>query len=325
MAPQQPLVGTSAGEDFVSRTPTVSVVMSVYNGAATLAETLSSVLAQEDCSFEFIVIDDGSSDGAARILDEFADRDARLRVVHQQNTGLTPALIRGCAMATGEFIARQDAGDISLPGRLSAQSELLRARTDVVMVASAVAVCGPQNEPLYSLARPSMELDSGLRRTEIDAVRGPPHHGATMFRRDAYLHVGGYRAPFVVAQDLDLWLRLIEQGTCLGMEQVFYQARLEPGSISSRRRDDQFRMALLALQCARARASIGDDASVLADVVAEPAPKRPLSAGERSRFHYFVASCLRKNDPQRARAYFGKALRDNPLHLKALIHWVLAK
>ncbi len=87
--------------------PEVSVVMSVYNGAGSLPATLQSVLSQEGCHFEFIVVNDGSSDASGRILDEWSARDARLRVIHQANTGLTRALIRGCSEARGEFIARQ--------------------------------------------------------------------------------------------------------------------------------------------------------------------------------------------------------------------------
>jgi len=107
-------------------TPEVSVVMGVYNGAEHLEQTLASILSQEGCDLEFIVVDDGSTDDTGSILDAWAAQDKRLRVIHQQNTGLTRALIRGCAEARGEFIARQDAGDVSLPGRLDAQFTYLK-------------------------------------------------------------------------------------------------------------------------------------------------------------------------------------------------------
>src|SRR3569623_742811 len=107
------------------RDPQVSVVMGVYNGAAALPATMRSVLDQEGCALEIIVVDDGSSDDTPRLLDEWAARDARLRVIHQANTGLTGALIRGCGEVRGEFIARQDCGDRSLPGRLRSQAALL--------------------------------------------------------------------------------------------------------------------------------------------------------------------------------------------------------
>src|SRR5215472_5045758 len=98
--------------------PEVSVVMSVYNNAPDLARTLDSILSQEGVDFEFIVVNDGSSDQSGQILNKYAQRDSRLRIIHQENAGLTRALIRGCDVARGEYIARQDAGDFSLPDRL---------------------------------------------------------------------------------------------------------------------------------------------------------------------------------------------------------------
>lgn len=300
-------------------------MMSVYNGAGHLAETLDSVLGQKDCDFEFIVIDDGSTDASAQILDEFAARDSRLCVVHQENTGLTRALIRGCALARGEFIARQDAGDVSLPGRLSAQLAFIRSKPRAVMVAGAVQFCGPRSEPLHTQVVHGEELQTGLSQSTVGRVRGPPHHGATMFRRSTYLAVGGYRPSFQVAQDLDLWLRLAETGSCLGMADICYVARLELASISSRRRKEQFDSASLALQCRKLRAAGQCEAGLLAAATSNGSPGIPIGPGERARFSYFIARCLATSDPTAARLYYSRALRDNPLHLKALFHWIFAR
>ena len=70
--------------------------MSVYNGASNLAATMNSILSQEGVSFEFIVVNDGSTDKTGEILDDFARRDSRVRIIHQENYGLTRALINGC-------------------------------------------------------------------------------------------------------------------------------------------------------------------------------------------------------------------------------------
>lgn len=306
----------------MSAAPQVSVVMSAYNGANHLAETLDSVLSQAGCDFEFIVVNDGSTDDTAGILDTYAARDNRLQVIHQENTGLTRALIRGCAQASGEFIARHDAGDISLPGRLKLQSEFLRNLPDVVMTGCAVQFSGPMREPLYETSKPMMQLDDGLRQLDIERLSGPPHHGGTMFRRDAYLKAGGYRAAFVVAQDIDLWLRLSELGRCLGMPEVLYQARLEAGSISSRRREEQFRSGSLALACARQRQAGGNDQSLLDAYVPKIMPKTSVDRFEKARFHYFIASCLNEHDRVAAKRYYRQVLKENPLHLKALFRLI---
>ena len=99
--------------------PEVSVVMSAFNDAVTLPAALESILSQQGVELEFIVVDDGSTDGSAAILDEAARKDARLKVVHRPNAGLTRALIAGCALASAPWIARQDADDVSQPGRLA--------------------------------------------------------------------------------------------------------------------------------------------------------------------------------------------------------------
>jgi len=302
----------------MNSSPQVSVVMSVYNSAGNLAETLDSILMQEGCRFEFIVVDDGSTDDTANILDTYASRDSRLKVLYQKNTGLTRALINGCNLACGDFIARQDAGDISLPGRLKQQLDFLSNHSDAVMCGCAVLFTGPQHEPLYETSKPMLQLDSGFRTLDIQHLSGPPHHGATLFRRDAYVQVGGYRAIFAVAQDIDLWLRLSEKGLCLGMPEVLYQARLEAGSISSRRRSEQFRAGNLAIDCARIRRSGGSDQSLLHADIPELPKKKPISRAEKARFHYFIASCLRGHDRAAAKRYYRQVLKDNPLHLKAL-------
>lgn len=307
--------------------PEVSVVMSVYNGADALPRTLHSVLSQEGVDFEFIVIDDGSTDASGRILDEWAASHPRLRVIHQHNTGLTRALIRGCAEARGEFIARQDCGDVSLPGRLAAQVAVLRATPKAVMVACGAQFLGPRDEVLYTAITSEPELERGLANLNLQRLQGPPHHGATLFRREAYQKAGGYRAPFVVAQDIDLWLRLVEVGRCVGQETVGYAARVEVGGISHRRRDEQFHWGRVAIDCALARRAGHDDAALL-EAAVQQAPQRgsvtrPDPARERARFHYFVGSCLRSSDRQAARRYFRSAIQDSPWHVRAWFRYLL--
>jgi glycosyltransferase involved in cell wall biosynthesis len=306
------------------KSPEVSVVMSVYNGADFLETTLASVLNQENCNFEFIIIDDGSTDMSARILDAWAEKDKRLRVVHQENAGLTRALMRGCNEARGTLIARQDAGDISLPGRLAQQCGFLRNHQEVGMVTCSVTFIGPENEKLYDSVSIGDELEKGLSFLDVRRIKGPPHHGGTMFRRDAYVKAGGYRAAFVVAQDIDLWLRLAEVGRCVGLEERLYQARLDAGSISGRCRGEQFRLGELAIECAKRRRSGGDDREIIdAHIPLQLNSKGRASNIEKARFYYFLASCLRKSDPISAKRYYRQAVNEHPFFFKAIFRAIL--
>jgi glycosyltransferase involved in cell wall biosynthesis len=305
----------------------VSIVMGVYNGMATLEETLRSILGQQgDARLEVIVVDDGSTDGSGELLDAWARGDPRLCVIHQANAGLTRALIRGCGQARGEFIARHDCGDTSLPGRIDRQWQLLRSHPQAMLTACAVEFIGPAGEPLFTTSRPGESLHEGLGVLDAGRVQGPPHHGATMFRRAAYEQAGGYRAFFSVAQDIDLWLRLRELGQCIGDAQAGYRARIEAGSISSLRREDQFRMAHVAIQCAIERRAGRGDAACLAARPAAPvaAPRRDVRA-EKAKFLYFVGSCLARTNPDAARRYFWQAFRARPLMLKSLLRVALGR
>ena len=305
--------------------PEVSVVMSVYNGASHIAATLDSILSQEGVVLEFIVVNDGSTDKSGQILNDYAQRDSRLRTIHQENTGLTRAVIRGCNAARGEFIARQDAGDISLPGRLARQRRILATEPAVVMVSCATRFVGPSDEELFTVAQSSDELEEGLRQLTIEKVRGPSCHPSVMFRRSTYEQVGGYRAAFPVAQDLDLWMRISEVGRCFAMPEVLYQAKLAPGSISATRRDEQLRAAHCILACAAARRAGKSEAEHLSRWQIEltglraraAAGRRRSTDSEHARFYYFIARILRRNRPDRSRLYYWKSIHSWVLYAPA--------
>jgi len=255
--------------------PTISVVTSVYNGAEYLRQSLESVLGQTDIDFEFLIVDDGSTDESAAILAEYAARDARIRVIEQHNQGLTKALIRGCAEARGEYIARHDGDDLSLPGRFATQVAWLQAHSEASFVSCWSYGIGPAGEVLFEVKRPSHaeEVMAGL----VEREEGPPGHGSVMFRAEAYRQVGGYRAEFRYAQDWDLWLRLAEVGQFACVPQFGYAYRVSESSISAFRRRQQLRLAEIAHACRGARQRGESEMPLLAEaarVSALPSPPR---------------------------------------------------
>lgn len=294
---------------------TISVVMSVWNGAATLAASLDSILSQTDRDFELIVVDDGSTDTTPRILAEYASRDARMRVLTQPNAGLTRALIRGCDEATGELIARHDCGDISHPERLRKQREIIDAQPNVVLGSCFTRFVGPGDEELYVVKAEGAEVRQSLLRDDVKQIRGLTHHGSAMFRRDAYVRAGGYRPQFRVAQDLDLWVRLAKLGEIAFVPEVLYEARIEADAISGQRRGEQIEAARIALRIR----DTGDE--TLLEHAARIAPARGRSSRHKEAMTlYFIASCLRRTRHPRWRDYARQALRRSPFFLRA---WVL--
>lgn len=308
--------------------PTVSVVMSVYNGASTLAATIESVLAQTGVTFELIIVDDGSTDGSSAIISEFAARDFRIRVLTQANQGLTCALVAGCSLARGRYIARQDCGDLSMPSRLRRQAACLDTQEGVVLTSCATRFMGPQSEFLYTVVQTSSQLMLSLRGQSPETLRGPSSHGSTMFRRDAYEKVGGYRPEFRVAQDLDLWTRLVEIGACVAIEDPLFEARLEPGGISASKREEQVEATRIIAECVKHRRNGGTDKAILEKWLQsrsrlDGTRSRPKSSTDAS-FYYFIGSLLQDKQPAAARSYFRRALEASPFHFRSLAKLLLS-
>ena len=295
----------------------ISVVLSVFNGEASLAGTLDSILAQTEKDFELIAVDDGSTDGTSTVLHEYAARDPRIRVLTQSNAGLTASLIRGCQDARGTFIARHDAGDTSHPERFARQ---LAAFSDpeVILTGCAVRFRAPGGERLYDARADGERLRDGLLHGGAAAIRALPHHGSAMFRRDAYLRAGGYRAAFRYAQDLDLWIRLARLGRIVVLPEILYEGGVAAGSLSTIARDEQQSLTQLAVQIRDARDD-EETATLLeraAQIMRRPSDPRSRNA----RAFYFLASCLLRNGDDGWRRYALAALKSNPLHWRT---WTL--
>jgi glycosyltransferase involved in cell wall biosynthesis len=295
---------------------TLSVVMAVYNGAAQLPATLDSVLAQSERDFELIVVDDGSSDATPKILRDFAARDARIRVLTHENAGLTRSLIRGCDEARGEFIARQDCGDVSNSERFRRQLAVLQDPA-VVLTSCAVRFRAPAGELLYESHGDGAAIRDKLLRGNALTVRALPHHGSAMFRRDAYVRAGGYREAFRYAQDLDLWLRIASLGHIVILPDVLYEATIDLGSLSATARAQQVALTEIAVAL---RGGGAEERGRLLARAAAVTGGASRTKQDDARTLYFIASCLWRNGDDGWRAYARDALRRNPLHLRT---WLL--
>jgi glycosyltransferase involved in cell wall biosynthesis len=304
--------------------PEISVVMSTYNDAIDLGQTVESILTQESVSLEFVIVNDGSTDESPAILDEYARRDSRVRVIHQENQGLTAALIRGCAGARGSYIARQDAGDVSMPERLSKQLDSIKKRPDASLVSCGTRFVGPANEYLYEVSRDPHDATERLLTLDPAVIQGPSSHPSTMFPREAYEKVGGYRSAFYFGQDLDLWIRLAEVGEHVVLPEVLYEAAVTVQSISGLYRREQVEIARLVLASAASRRGCLNDFEILNQARRlKPSISRQQDRLQRAKALYFIGSCLRKHSNPVAAQYFQQALRSNPLHVKSALRLLL--
>jgi glycosyltransferase involved in cell wall biosynthesis len=198
--------------------------MSVHNGARYLAEAVDSILSQGFADFEFLVIDDGSTDASAVILRGYSD--PRLRVIHNpRNLGLTRSLNRGLGEARGRYVARQDADDSSHPDRLARQVTFLDANPNVALLGTGVRIINGRGR--------RRGLDVEVRPSTYHGIQwrllfgNPFAHTSTMFRRDVvWGEFGGYDESCVFSQDFDLWSRVLTryQGVNLPEPLVNYRS-----------------------------------------------------------------------------------------------------
>lgn len=232
--------------------PLVSVLMPVYNAERYVAEAVESILAQTFADFEFLIIDDGSTDGSLPILEQYARQDGRIRLVSRANTGYLAALNEMLGMARGELIARMDADDIAMPERLERQASYLRANPSCLLVGGRGLVVDPDGDPLC-------HWNSEQTHEEIDALHMTGDRGSVichptaMMRREAVLAVGKYREPFYTAEDLDLFLRLAERGRVANLPQVLLKYRMHPTSVCHTRKRSQQEAIRAAIADARVR------------------------------------------------------------------------
>lgn len=201
--------------------------MAVYNGAKYLTECIDSILGQTFRDFEFVVVDDGSTDETTPMLADYARRDARVRVLNQSNQGVAASLNRGLADATGQLIARMDADDISKPGRLARQVKFLAAHPNIGVSGTWVDTIGDNGGGIWRYPVRDDEVRSQL-------ILGPPFaHPAVMMRTQVVRSAGGYRTEYTITEDYDLWVRLANCTAFANLPTVFLMHRLHSGQVCS--------------------------------------------------------------------------------------------
>jgi glycosyltransferase involved in cell wall biosynthesis len=195
----------------------ISVVMPVHNAQPHLDEAVRSILNQTHQNFEFVIFDDGSTDGSTDRLKEWAATDSRIKLVKNE-TNLGPAVSsnRVVSEATSDIIARMDADDISHQDRLRQQLEILRRRPDVGLVGTLCEIIDTNGEKLRHPEAWRLTRSSWF----------PPFpHGSIMYRRDIFEHIGGYREECEFWEDQDFAIRFSAQAKIFVVPYSLYQHR----------------------------------------------------------------------------------------------------
>jgi glycosyltransferase involved in cell wall biosynthesis/radical SAM superfamily enzyme YgiQ (UPF0313 family)/Tfp pilus assembly protein PilF len=240
-----PVARDHRGEVFQ---PKVSVVMAVRNGGPYLEEAIKSIFQQTYQNYEFLIIDDASTDETAQVLKNLDDFRVRV-ITNQENLGLTKSLNLGISQARGEYLARMDADDLSLPHRLEKQLQFLENHPEHALVGTPYYQIDESGRitTLVRVLTEDRELRAGLLQQNWFG------HGSVMMRQAALLQVGGYDERFTYAQDYDLWLRLADHHKLANLTEPLYCWRATSSCISKEKAKQQQHFARLAQKRARER------------------------------------------------------------------------
>jgi glycosyltransferase involved in cell wall biosynthesis len=278
----------------------ISVIMPVFNCAGYVEAAIASILDQTYTDFEFIIIDDGSTDQTGKLVDAAAARDARIHLISRENRGISPSLNEGLALARGEYVARMDGDDIALPERFATQIAFLDANPECGLVGTQIMFVDPEGRPLIPMQAP---LTHDAIVSTMMRGRESISHPTVMFRRKQALEIGGYLDRFVVAQDIDFFLRMADKAGLANLPDMMLHYRQHLTSVGRTQAALQAKSHTLAIVEAAARMKISAPDPVriaeFKDVVDDYARWAWWALGSR-----YLAT---------ARHYAGKVLRARPI------------
>lgn len=250
----------------------VSILMPAFNVERYIAEAVESVLSQTHKNFEFVIIDDGSTDGTLSIVKSYAQKDKRISLVSHPNMGMGESLNQALDLVNNEWIVRMDADDIMLPNRIERQTAFVKENPDIAVAGTLVYYVDENGRVFGESPRPrltsSARVEEFVRcnklkgKSDLEALPtvGFPHfmvyHPSVIMRRSVVKEVGGYRPEFWPAEDFDLWNRIVERGYTVLIQPEYllkYRRHGSSGSI------ERIRQTLLKLDwietCVRRRRS----------------------------------------------------------------------
>lgn len=219
----------------------VSIILPTYNGSKRIEMALQSVLAQKYSNWELLVLDDGSNDNTALIVDNFVKQDSRIRYIKNEiNLGIQKTLNKGLREAKGEYIARIDDDDIWVDqNKLSEQVGFLEKNKEYVLVGTGVIIVDEHNKELFRYLLP--EKDTQIRKTILG--KNCFIHSSVLFNKNTVMKMGGYDESVNTrhVEDYDLWLRLGLCGKFANLPSYAVRFKLHDASISAQNKIEQYK------------------------------------------------------------------------------------
>lgn len=216
------------GEKKMSNNPMISVVMSVYNAEKYLDEAIQSILNQTYKDFEFVIINDGSTDKSLEIIEKYKKEDERIVLISRENKGLIVSLNEGIEIARGKYIARMDADDISLSERFEEQIKFMEENNDIGVCGTWVELFGEnKKETLWKMSSIDEELKTRLLFSVTFA------HPSVMMRKELIdKYKLQYKEEYKHAEDYKFWLDFSQYTKFANIPQKLFRYRYLETSVS---------------------------------------------------------------------------------------------
>jgi glycosyltransferase involved in cell wall biosynthesis len=266
--------------------PMVTVLMPVYNTERFLRYSIESVLNQTFTDFEFLIINDGSTDHSEEIIREYQDK--RIVYIHKANEGVSRTLNYGIKLARGKYIRRHDSDDLSEPDMLALQMDFLKEHPDISFVSTQCAFMSPNGKIAYRYRQPKQSLfeDKPYVLASPDQFNpySPIEHGSVLGPTRIFREMGGYRTEFLTSEDNDLWLRIIEKYKFAILNRCLYYHRMNEGSATVMHKPTLGFYRELAIRFAMERQETGSDPLMRGERMPEPEPVNE-DPGDRIKAH----------------------------------------
>lgn len=224
--------------NITEKPPLVSVVMPAYNAERFLAEAIESILSQSFTDFEFLIMDDGSTDSTWQILQDYTKKDERIKLFQQENKGVAFSLNYLISQAKGEFIARMDADDLSHPNRFQLQVDYLIQHPEVGMSVTAYVTIAPNGLAFLYGCPPESQSLVDLLNKGINPIA----HGSVMIRTSVLMALKEPPYKLIREQDfedIDLWKRLIKTTVFSVIKTPLFSVRRYSGCVTNRCSQDK--------------------------------------------------------------------------------------
>ncbi len=223
--------------NFNLKAPLLSVLMPVYNAEIYLVAAVESILNQSYDNFEFIIINDGSTDKSLEILQNYSKKDKRIKLISRENKGLVHTLNEGLGLIHTPFVARMDADDIALPTRFEKQMQYLSNNNDCLLLGTRVIIIDTDGDEICEMGDYffHQEIDQGLLEKKGQLI----YHPSVIIRKSILDQLGGYRNKYPHVEDLDLFLRISELGKIENLREPLLKYREHTSKIGHLHRNEQ--------------------------------------------------------------------------------------